>query len=65
MNTKKLIGYAMWLLAFLIPFQYALLSTDEVGNMTGLFSFIALLVLFFVGYALVDSADSAKGDHAH
>jgi len=59
---KKLIGYALWLVALLIPFQFALLSTDGVGNMTGLWSFLAMLALFFTGYALVDSSNAPSSE---
>ena len=63
---KKIIGIALWLIAFLIPFQYALLDTEDVGNITGLISFVAMLALIFIGYALVDSASAqASGDHGH
>ncbi len=60
MNTRKIIGYILWLLAFLIPFQPALLSTDDVNNVTGLISFIVLLILLFTGYILVDGANAAE-----
>ncbi|MCW5897742.1 MAG: hypothetical protein KIT10_00615 [Flavobacteriales bacterium] len=64
---KKYIGLALWLIAFLIPFQFSLLSTDGVGNIKGLISFVALIALVFIGYALVDSAgQKASGDgHGH
>lgn len=63
---KKYIGFALWLLALLIPFQYSLLSTSDVGNMAGLFSFIAFLGLIFAGYALVDSSgEKANESHGH
>lgn len=63
---KKIIGIALWLIAFLIPFQYALLETEDVGNITGLISFVAMLALIFIGYVLVDSASAqASGDHGH
>ncbi|MEO5585070.1 MAG: hypothetical protein ABIQ75_06430 [Flavobacteriales bacterium] len=68
MNTRKIIGYALWLLAFLIPFQSAILSTEEIGNIKGLISFIVLVVLIFVGYILVDganAADKAKAGQEH
>lgn len=61
---KKYIGFALWLLALLIPFQSSLLSTQDVGNMTGLFSFLAFLALLFTGYALVDSS-GAKASESH
>lgn len=66
MNVKKLAGLALWLIALLIPFQFALLETGEVGDVKGLISFLAVLVLFFSGYALVDSAGAkANGHHGH
>ena len=70
MNIRKIIRYALWLLAFLIPFQSAILSTEEIGNIKGLISFIVLLVLIFTGYILVDGANAAEKakageDHGH
>lgn len=68
MNTRKIIGYVLWLLAFLIPFQSAILSTEEIGNVKGLVSFIVLVTLVFVGYFLVDganAADKAKAGQGH
>ncbi|MFN3875591.1 MAG: hypothetical protein ACK4L7_06735 [Flavobacteriales bacterium] len=72
---KKIIGLALWLLALLIPFRYAILETDDVvlsdgsaNNTLGLISFIAMLALLFIGYALVDSSGSAKASsegHSH
>jgi hypothetical protein len=72
---KKLIGLGLWLLAFLIPFRYAILdSTDLVqadgttDNIKGLLSFVAMLALLFVGYFLVDSAShqpGAEDTHGH
>jgi hypothetical protein len=63
---KKYIGLALWFVALTIPFQYSLLSTEEVGNMTGLFSFLAFLALIFAGYALVDSSNTKTSDsHGH
>lgn len=71
---KKLIGLALWLIAFLIPFKFAILDTDEVvlengraDNTVGLISFVAMLALLFIGYWLVDSGGkkpSAEG-HSH
>ena len=55
MNTKKIIGIVLWLLAFAIPFKFALLDTETVGNIKGLVSFVVMLVLVFTGYALFDS----------
>jgi hypothetical protein len=63
---KKYIGFALWLLALLIPFQASLLSTEGVGNMVGLFSFLAFLTLLFSGYALVDSSGNKTSEsHGH
>lgn len=71
---KKIIGLALWLLAFLIPFRFAILDTDEVvqesgraDNTMGLISFVAMLALLFIGYALVDSASKqpTAEDHGH
>lgn len=68
---KKMIGLALWLLALAIPFRFAILdSTDlvqpdgTVENIKGLMSFVATLVLFFVGYALVDSAKKQGSEEA-
>lgn len=63
MNTKKLLGLACWLLAFLVPARYALLETETVDNIPGLISFVAFVVLAFLGYWLVDSS-AAKHDHS-
>lgn len=69
MNIRKIIGYVLWLLAFLIPFQPAILSTDNVSNTVGLISFLALVALIFAGYILVDGANAAekaaKAGHSH
>jgi hypothetical protein len=65
MNTRKLIGLLFWLLAFAVPAHYALLSTEEVSNITGLVSFVAFMVLVFLGYWLVDSSDSGKAESHH
>ncbi|HQV39049.1 MAG: hypothetical protein IPO60_05570 [Flavobacteriales bacterium] len=68
MNTRKIIGYALWLLAFLIPFQSSILSTEDVGEVKGLVSFVALVTMIFIGYFLVDganAADKAKAGHGH
>ncbi len=72
---KKLIGLALWLLAFLIPFKYSILDTDEVvlengraDNITGLLCFVATIALLFIGYMLVDSGGSkpaADDGHGH
>ncbi len=61
---KKYIGYALWLLALIIPFQFAMLSTGGVSNLVGLFSFLGFIALIFTGYALVDSA-AAPTAHEH
>ena len=68
MHIRRTIGYVIWLLAFLIPLQPALLSTEGISNVTGLISFIALVILVFVGYFLVDganAAEKAKAQHGH
>jgi hypothetical protein len=73
MPTKKIIGLALWLLAFSLPFWWSLLNTDQVvyedgsaNNIKGLLSFVALLALLFIGYALVDSAGSKHAtDNGH
>lgn len=70
---KKLIGLALWLLAFLIPFRYAILDTEDllqpdgsIDNIKGLLSFVAMIALLFTGYALVDSASPKPGaDDSH
>lgn len=71
---KKIIGLALWLLAFLIPFKYAILNTDEVvredgraDNIVGLLSFVGMIALLFAGYWLVDSsgAKAGSGSHGH
>ena len=60
MNKRKILGYILWAIAFLIPFQPAILSTDGIHNVTGLISFLVLLVLLFTGYFLVDGANAAE-----
>lgn len=65
MNTKKIIGLVLWLIAFAIPFQPALLNTQDVSNTLGLISFVAMLALVFIGYALVDSAGVKAGHEGH
>ena len=69
---KKIIGFALWLLAFLIPFKYAILNTDDVvmedgraDNITGLLAFVAMIALIFTGYALVDSAGKKAPAEGH
>ena len=64
---KKIIGLVLWLAAFALPFRHAILDTKEVvgengraDNITGLISFVAMLALFFIGYALVDSSGAKK-----
>jgi hypothetical protein len=64
MNTKKLIGIVLWVLAFAIPFRFALLETGDVGNIKGLISFVVMLVLIFTGYALFDSG-TRTSSHGH
>jgi hypothetical protein len=60
---KKIIGFACWLVAFLIPAKYGLLETETVGNIPGLIGFVAFVALIFIGYWLVDSS-STQHDHA-
>lgn len=69
---KKLIGLGLWLLAFLIPFRFAILDTEQVvldngmaDNITGLISFVIMLGLIFGGYILVDSASSKPAAQSH
>lgn len=69
---KKLIGLALWLLAFLIPFRYAILETDDlvqpdgtIDQMKGLLSFVAMIALLFIGYWLVDGAGEKKAESSH
>lgn len=71
-TMKKTIGLALWLLAFLIPFRYAILDTGDLvqedgttDNVKGLISFLAMLIMLFVGYALVDSAGPKAGEGSH
>ena len=75
MNTRKILGLALWLLAFTVPFWYSMLNTDTVvyedgsaNNTKGLISFVAMVILVFAGYMLVDSsrstaAGSESGHH--
>lgn len=65
MNTKKLIGWACWLLAFLVPARYALLESEHATNIQGLVSFVAFLFLVFFGYWLVDSSAAKSAGHRH
>ena len=65
MNTKKLIGWACWLLAFLLPARYSLLESEHATNIQGLVSFVAFLFLVFFGYWLVDSSAEKSAGHGH
>ena len=65
MNKRKLLGYVIWLVAFLIPVQPSILDTEGVSNTMGMVSFVALVVLVFLGYFLVDGADQPKAEHGH
>ena len=60
MNKKKIAGLLCWLVAFAIPFQSALLDASSASNIKGLINFVAMVALVFVGYMLVDGADSPK-----
>lgn len=72
---KKLIGLGMWLLAFAIPFRFAILDTEDllqpdgsINNVKGLISFVVMIALLFIGYALIDSASpkpGSDGSHGH
>lgn len=70
---KKYIGLALWLLAFLIPFRFAILDTDDlvqpdgsIDEIKGLISFVVMMALLFVGYWLIDSAgDKKEASSAH
>ncbi len=71
-GMKKLIGIALWLTAFAIPFRYAILDTDDTvldngraDNITGLISFVIMITLLFVGYAVFDSAKGKAGAEGH
>ena len=72
MNTRKILGLALWLVAFTLPFWWSILNTDAVvyedgtaNNTKGLISFVVLVILVFAGYGLVDSArkDTAGSGH--
>lgn len=62
MNTKKLIGIVLWVLAFAIPFRFSLLETEDVGNIKGLISFLVMISLVFTGYALFDSGTRSNSE---
>jgi hypothetical protein len=69
---KKLIGVALWVLAFAIPFRFAILDTDDTvldngraDNLTGLISFLVMIALLFIGYAVFDSAKGQAGTEGH
>ena len=63
--SKKFIGWACWLLAFLLPARYALLESEQVSNIPGLIAFVGFVVLIFLGYWFVDSAGDKKASHGH
>jgi|694.fasta_scaffold12965_18 hypothetical protein len=65
MNTKKIIGIGLWIVAFWIPFKFSLLSTEKVDNITGLVSFVVLVALVFTGYVLVDGSSKGSEEHGH
>ena len=69
---KKIIGLALWLIAFSLPFQFAILNAEEVvhadgsaNNIKGLVAFVVMVVLVFAGYMLVDSSNAPKAGDAH
>ncbi len=64
--SKKIIGWACWALAFLLPARYALLETETVNNIPGLIAFVSFVFLVFLGYWLVDSSGDKKAEsHGH
>jgi hypothetical protein len=65
MNTKKIIGIGLWIVAFAIPFKFSLLNTEKVDNITGLISFVVLVALVFTGYALVDGSGKGAEEQGH
>ncbi len=60
MNKRRILGYVIWLVAFLVPLQFSIISTDGVSNTKGIVSFVVLVVLVFLGYFLVDGARDEK-----
>lgn len=65
MNIKKLLGFACWLLAFIVPAHYALLNSEYTSNTHGLIAFLCFVFLVFFGYWLVDSSSARSADHGH
>ena len=65
MNTKKLIGMACWLLAFLLPARYSLVESEQASNLGGLVWFLAFLFLMFLGFWLVESSAAKRAYHGH
>ncbi len=72
MNIRKIIGLALWLVAFSLPFWWSMLNTDQVvyddgsaNNTKGLISFLAMVILVFAGYALVDGSKSDTAGSGH
>ena len=61
MNMKRVLGFVAIFLGLLVPFQTAYLNVEELNNTIGLISFIACMVLLFVGYAMVDSSYPKPG----
>ncbi|MFT3885122.1 MAG: hypothetical protein QM724_06735 [Flavobacteriales bacterium] len=67
MNTKKIAAVVLWIVAFAVPFQWALLDTENTvrpdgsaNNVKGLIGFVLMLILLFAGYMLFDSANAKK-----
>ncbi|MBS1936206.1 MAG: hypothetical protein JST98_05665 [Bacteroidetes bacterium] len=60
MNKRRILGYVIWLVAFLVPLQFSIISTDGISNTKGIVSFVVLVVLVFLGYFLVDGARDEK-----
>jgi len=68
---KFLLGIALWLIAFAVPFRYAFLDTgalqhaEGAENIKGLIGFVVGLALLFAGYALVDSGKASAKEEGH
>jgi hypothetical protein len=62
---KKYLGWACWLVAFLVPFNPALLGSEEASNTIGVISFVVFIALLFTGYWLYDSSAPAPSQGEH
>lgn len=77
MNSKKLIGWAFWLVGILWPMSAGLLETEHVGfhddgsynNTKTLWSFVGFVACMFAGYIFYDAGSSKLtedgGGHGH